>query len=107
MPGGERTEKNKIKVRNQSGNFILSGLSQATQRMFNCRKSVNLLYPVCFLGNMLYIRHFICRRLILFCLHSSLTVALFAISTEFKAGMTHTAEGAQHVDTSMGTLGMA
>ncbi len=40
-------------------------------------------------------------------LWSILTVALFAISTEFKARMTHTAEGAKHVDTSMGTPGMA
>lgn len=39
--------------------------------------------------------------------NSSLTVTLFAISTKFKARMTHTAEGAQHVDTSVGTLGMA
>lgn len=54
----ERGPKNKIKVRNRSWNFILSGLSQAVQRMFNCRKSVNLLYPVCFLGNMLCIRLF-------------------------------------------------
>lgn len=36
-----------------------------------------------------------------------LTVTLFPISTKFEARMTHTAEGAQHVDTSMGTLGMA
>lgn len=38
---------------------------------------------------------------------SLLTVALFAVSAKFKAWMTHAAEGAQHVDTSMGTLGMA
>lgn len=36
-----------------------------------------------------------------------LTVALFAICTKFKAWMTHTAKGAKHVHTSMGTLGMA
>lgn len=34
-------------------------------------------------------------------------VALFAVSTKLKARMTHAAEGAQHVDTSMGTLGVA
>lgn len=40
--------------------------------------------------------------------HSDLlTVALFAISTKFKARVAHTAEGAQHVDAAMGTLGMA
>lgn len=36
-----------------------------------------------------------------------LTVTLFPISTKFEARMTRAAEGAQHVDTSMGTLGMA
>ena len=36
-----------------------------------------------------------------------LTVALFAISTKFKARVTHTAEGSQHVDAAMGTLGTA
>lgn len=36
-----------------------------------------------------------------------LTVALLSISTKFKTWMTHTAKGTQHVDTTMGTLGMA
>lgn len=40
--------------------------------------------------------------------HSELlTIALFAISTKFKARVAHTAEGAQHVDAAMGTLGTA
>lgn len=34
-----------------------------------------------------------------------LTVTLFAISAKFKAWVTDAAEGAQHVDASMGTLG--
>lgn len=38
---------------------------------------------------------------------SLLTVALFSIRTKFKTGVTHTAERAQHVDASMGTLGTA
>lgn len=36
-----------------------------------------------------------------------LTVALFAVSTEFKTWMTHAAKGAQHVDTTVGALGTA